>query len=393
MAFGWSKSRYSPIAVDFGSDSLKLLQVIPSDPPQLAAAAAATVPEHVRSEPTARAEFLTQTLRKLLSDGGFKGKRAVCSIPAYQTLIQNLQVNRNDQEDMTSQVEVQLRQRLNIEPSRMVVRHFPVGQVVRDGATKQEVLCIAASREAIMRHIETAHRAKLDVVGMHDEPTSILRAFAHLYRSESESARTTCFIDMGAATTKAVIAHGGEMVFAKSIHAAGDHQTRELAKSRGLRFDEARELRIASASGNAAAPTPEPAAAAGAAPAAKAEAASGIAMLDAQVAAQPATESVEPIVAADTLDCLIDELQLCVRYHNSIFPNRPIEKLVFLGGESRHVTVCQKIARALRIGAQLGDPLARLVRVTGGKTPGVDLSQPQPGWAVPLGLCLFGDEQ
>ena len=51
--------------------------------------------------------------------------------------------------------------------------------------------------------------------------------------------------------------------------------------------------------------------------------------------------------------------------------------------------MCQKIARALRIGAQLGDPMARLVRVNQDKgSDGVDLRKPQPGWAVPMGLCL-----
>ncbi len=78
-----------------------------------------------------------------------------------------------------------------------------------------------------------------------------------------------------------------------------------------------------------------------------------------------------------------------MRYHQSLFPGRPIEKLVFLGGEARHVSTCQKIARALRIGAQLGDPLARLVRLGHrGQSSGVDIEQPQPGWAVPMGLCL-----
>jgi Tfp pilus assembly PilM family ATPase len=89
------------------------------------------------------------------------------------------------------------------------------------------------------------------------------------------------------------------------------------------------------------------------------------------------------------IECLIDELQLCLRHHQSVFPEQRVEKLVFLGGESRHVDICQKIARSLHIGAQLGDPLARAVRLMQSKTPsGVDLRQAQPGWAVTMGLCL-----
>ena len=50
MAFGFTKTKFSPIAIDFGSDSLKLLQIIPTDPPQLVAAASSTIPEHARTD-------------------------------------------------------------------------------------------------------------------------------------------------------------------------------------------------------------------------------------------------------------------------------------------------------------------------------------------------------
>jgi Tfp pilus assembly PilM family ATPase len=109
---------------------------------------------------------------------------------------------------------------------------------------------------------------------------------------------------------------------------------------------------------------------------------------------EPAKPKVDPgsaEAAGEALECLIDELQLCLRYHQSVFPARPVEKLVFIGGESRNAAICQRIARALRVGAQLGDPLARMVRLKAATPPtGVDMRAPQPGWAVPLGLCLAG---
>jgi Tfp pilus assembly PilM family ATPase len=280
----------------------------------------------------------------------------------------------------------------------MVIRHFDACQVVRDGASKQEVICLAASRESVMRHLDAAQRARLDIAGMTCEPLAILKAFGHVYQGQAAAERTTCFIDIGAASTKVVIAHGSRMVFTKTIHAAGDHITRERAKRDGSTFADARAARWREAAAHApAAATPEPVAVTAAAEADPPASGGGLAILDAQINAQerraaPRAEpapTLEQESAADTLDCLTDELQLCVRYHQSLFPGRTIEKLVFLGGEARHVATCQRIARALRIGAQLGDPLARLLRVNqAGATRGVDLDQPQPGWAVPVGLCL-----
>lgn len=398
MAFGWSKTRYSPIAVDFGADSLKLLQIIPGDPPQLVAAACAEMPDEVRNDPAARHAFFSDALRSMLKLHPFKGHKAICSMPSYQTLVQTFQIARVDQEDFQTQIELQLRQRLNIDPSRMVIRNFEIAQVVRDGSNKIEVLCVAASRESVMKHLQAAERAKLDVVGMQCEPLAILKAFGHLYRGAEGQERTTCFIDIGAATTKVVIAHGEQMVFAKTIHAAGDQITRQLAKAMGVTFAEARIARIKRQ--NAPAKAPAEHAMIAAAPTTGPAGATGMAAIEARIAAEQRHAAGEPSSHAaatpsdiqldsETIDCLIDELQLCVRHHQSLFPNRPIEKLIFCGGESHNTALCQQIARAMHIGAQLGDPFARLIRVNqAGPAAGVDIHQPQPGWAVPIGLCL-----
>ncbi|MEL7087798.1 MAG: hypothetical protein AAGL98_05050, partial [Planctomycetota bacterium] len=66
MAFGKPKSRVSPIGIDFGADSIKLLQVVPGDPPELVALGSATVPEEARSDLTARQAFLEDALPSLL---------------------------------------------------------------------------------------------------------------------------------------------------------------------------------------------------------------------------------------------------------------------------------------------------------------------------------------
>ncbi len=415
MIFGFSNPRYAPIAVDFGADALKLLQVVPTDPPQMVAAASVAVPAATRGNPGLRNAFLADALKALLRTGIFKGRRAILSLPAYQTLVHNLQITPGDEGETAIQIEQHLRQRLNIEPTRMVIRHFSVGPVMRDGANKEEIICLAASRDVVMAHLDIAQRARLDVVGMHSEPVAILKAFGHLFRRQDDAERTVGFIDIGAATTKVVIAQGGHMVFAKTIHAAGEHLTRQRAQAQGVEFAEARQMRIEEAAAGRAAHQVREAEAADAAVAAVAAAprrTGGLAVLESQLAAQSASEAGQEerssTAGADgnhsrrcgaaaraaeganeTIDCLIDELQLCTRYYQSMFPQRPLEKLVFLGGEAHQVSLCQKVARALRIGAQLGDPLARLARASAAKDAiKIDMRQPQPGWAVPLGLCL-----
>lgn len=443
MAFGFSKTRYSPIAIDFGADSIKLLQVIPSDPPQLIAAAAAVVPEQARNNTQQREAFIENALKQMLRNHPFKGRQAVCSIPAFQTLVHTFELPRVEGVTIEQQVGDQLLERMQINPARMVIRHVVAGDSLASGSPRQQVICFAVRHDAVMKQIELARRCKLDIVGMHTEPKALLQAFAHLHPSATDKA-SRCFVDIGAATSKVVIAYGPKMLLAKTIYAGADALIREHANAHGMTFTEARQARMAQAGQvavNHAGQADEShkhnmdatahaayvrankrygtssmaMAGAGEPVAAHAEhhaGFSGIDVPDRGDATDDAAHSAgldglydeqetacgndvgeQPSVAqSDTMDCLIDELQLSLRYHQRVFPDRPVERLIFVGGESRNVALCQHLARSVGVMAQLGDPFSRVSRVGAlGTSAAVTMDQPQPGWVVPLGLCMISE--
>ncbi|MEX0742657.1 MAG: pilus assembly protein PilM, partial [Phycisphaeraceae bacterium] len=213
MGLRWSQNNISPIGIDFGADSIKLLQLVTEDPPQLVAAAQRDIPEAARKQSQSYYDFAASALREMVRDAKMKTKRVVASISASQTYVQHVRLPVGDGEIVQQQLEMELRGRLPMDPLSMVVRHVDVGQVFSDGTAKQEVICLAASRESVMRSVKAIRQAGLDVVGMHCEPMAILAAFSHLFRREGDEKRTTFFIDVGGATTKALIAHGKKLVF------------------------------------------------------------------------------------------------------------------------------------------------------------------------------------
>jgi Tfp pilus assembly PilM family ATPase len=91
---------------------------------------------------------------------------------------------------------------------------------------------------------------------------------------------------------------------------------------------------------------------------------------------------------SETAESLTDEIAGCLRYHESVFPDRKVARAIFMGGESRHLGLAQHIARTLRLPAQVADPMASVSRTGKESTPGVDFHQPQPGWALALGLSI-----
>src|SRR5690554_2168304 len=84
MLLGRLSSEVQPIAIEFGIGALKALQITSTDPPALVAAASIETPDELRGDHGKRFEYQSQALAKLLKAGGFKGKRAICSIPAWQ---------------------------------------------------------------------------------------------------------------------------------------------------------------------------------------------------------------------------------------------------------------------------------------------------------------------
>ncbi|MEN0019399.1 MAG: hypothetical protein AAF747_00790 [Planctomycetota bacterium] len=319
-----------PIAVDFGTRTLKALQFSPGDRPTLHAAAQATTPDDLLDDPIARLGFQRQTLTGWVKKGVFKGKRAVCTVPASHTSCTQARLARVDGVDMDALVSAHLADTLKCEPSAIVQRWFETPT----STGKSEVLCLAAARALVTRLMDTLRESGLEPVGMQSEYVAVLRGLQRVSRAGESAA--TLYLDLGHAATRAVIGHGREPVFARSI-AVG-----------------AREL----------APAPELAAVGLAGPAGGGEA------------------------ACDPCEALTDELAVGVRHHRSVFGETPIEAVVFAGGGAASTESCMRVAKVLRVPASVADPFAGVPVEKRAHVVGVDLSKPQPGWAAAMGLCL-----
>ena len=75
MVLSWFASKLSPIAVDIGTESIKLLQVEPRENQfRLIAAAGETIPEDIRGKTADREAFIGDSLKKC-STTVFAGNR------------------------------------------------------------------------------------------------------------------------------------------------------------------------------------------------------------------------------------------------------------------------------------------------------------------------------
>ncbi|MFK7884436.1 MAG: pilus assembly protein PilM [Phycisphaerales bacterium] len=361
-----------PLSVEFGVGSLKVLQLGPGDTPEMVAAAQLDTPDDLLDNAGKRIAFQMEALPKLIRKGKFKTNRAVCAVPSGQMICKNVQVVPSSEIPIEKLAASVIGSQLNCDPNALLVRCRQI-EGVRPGG-KSEVVCFAAARDFVARLMGAIKDSKLEPVGIHNEFVAAIRAIDSIAQpgepvSEADGS-ATLVLDLGVGATKAMIIHGTRLVFARSIELGSRHLDEAIVDQLGCTFNDARRTRLGLTR---------------LMPAAVAVGADGS---DPEQSAEalPGTSG-EPDLS-EPLEILIDEASMSLRYHRSLFPDRPVEKVVFLGGESRHRLVCEHLARSLRLAAQSVDPLARLAR--SGKVPseGVDVTAPQPGWAVPVGMCL-----
>jgi len=345
-----------PIGVDLGTTRLKMAQLRNwANSVELLAAGSAEIPPDCREDPERRLDFQAGAARRILKSAGFKGRKAVLSLPAGAVFVQpvKIPVVPPDQVDLAVIEEVQAR--LPYPAAEAIIRHMPTGTVYGEKDQMQERIVVAVRRGELAAYLAMARRAGLDVVRVNIEACALVECFARLFRRASDESRVTLFVDMGSASTQVVLARGQKMIFARNLPVGGHTLDLELSGALQISCAQAQSVR------------------------------------------RKMLEQPEHTAAEDDLFRLLDvkiagiteDITDCLRYYESSFRNRPIERVVFLGGQAHDKRLCQAIAERLNLPAQVGDPMAGVKRPPqAGWNDGPDPRQPQPAWAVAIGLSL-----
>lgn len=416
MSFGLIKANTPPIAVDFGVSSLKVLQIIPGDTPSLVWSAHAQTPDELLDKPTERLAYQAGELSRLLRSGDFRGKRAVCSVSATLTFVQHVQTQRIEGASLDNMVAQRVAELTGRDASSYILRHIEVGEVLRAGARRSELLCVAIPREAVISHMRALRTCKLEPVGVHTEHLALVRSIDHLNKRAEDSRYATLLVDVGYSATKIIMTHGREPVMARTLLVGGRHLDAMSAKQSGCDLAEARRRRISGLSLAAveAAPAPAQGMAAGAPLAAVAADSVRYQSMNGALIGRGSSETttaedrriglpapgladlesatVNPGRGAEAMDIfretLSDEIALAIRYHRALFPDKAVQRVIFFGGESVHADMCRYIASELKLSSRLGDPLAALSKAPGAGADSKAENHPSPAWAVAMGLCV-----
>lgn len=372
----------NPIVIDLGWGSAKLLQV--SDG-RILGADEIQFPSDAGDDVGARLDALRDLLPGAIA-ASFRGRRVLLAMPSFCTLLQAMQLERSEASD----TELAMQMRLPASEDTWMVRPM---EVPGPGASCREVICQAMPRSLVLRHVELLHDLKLDVTGVLAQPAPMVAAFDHIHRRADDADACTMHVDLGAGGTTCVLAHGRDIVLARSIPVGGRHFDELIAEAQQCDAATARSRRLSWCSADPRPAEPAPV------KANQVAHGSGV-MLAMDRRGDGSSESLgpdlNPAVDGDVagelsplIESLTDDLHLCLRHHLATWPDIEVSRVIFTGGEARQDWLCRRIVQALHLPGQVGDPLAPL-ECDAQSSPLVGWSEsPRPHWSVAAGLAAL----
>jgi type IV pilus assembly protein PilM len=345
---GWPLgNRCSPIGVDIGTRSVKLVQ-FNAERTRVVEAVRWDLPLNGHVGPEDHDAAVVQALNRARQGRAFRGRKAVLCLSGENLFVQNLRVAQATGTELERTVCAEAAGRLPFSSDEAELRFLEADNVRQGDSIRREVILLACRKAALGRTLAVAEQADFDPVAVDVEPAALLRCYCRQYRRDADQEQRVMFVNVGASLTVVVIARGSDAMFIKYLDVGGRHLDDAVAKHLKMSLADATALRRHNGDRRADQRDPE--------------------------ITKSIAEATRPI-----LDRLAKEIAMCLRYYSVTFRGQPLSKLVLGGGEATEGLVEWLKPRA-GLECELGQPLRAF------QTP--ELPGRTGQWDVAAGLAL-----
>jgi type IV pilus assembly protein PilM len=342
------KRRYSPIGIDIGARSIKLVQLSGDRSRLIDAARVELAPVDEKASPVEQSDRLTDGIRRGLAERDFRGKEAVFCLSERQLFLQSLRVAKQSGAQLDRLVAQEAAGRVPFGLDEAELRYLEAADVRQGDQTLREVIVFAVQRAVLQQALGVVEHAKLKPVAVDVEPAALARSYAAQFRRDDDRQARALLVHIGYSRTAAMIAQTEELLFVKYIDVGG--QQFDLAVSRHLKMDLQEAIALRKHNGDRRTELQDP------------------------EVARSVSEAIRPV-----MERLTSELAMCVRYHSVTFRGQPIVRLVISGGEATQA-LADSLAKQLDMKMELSDPFRSL--------PTLPNLGRRGQWDVAMGLAM-----
>ncbi|MBT3202012.1 MAG: pilus assembly protein PilM [Phycisphaerales bacterium] len=232
-----------PIALDIGSNSIKMLQLDQANGGLSARACGQWRFPATCSNPGQRSEMIVNAVRDMLRRGDFRGRSCVSALTVDEVGIKNVRISKLPKAEMekTLQWEAQDRFDFDVSPDRL--KYIDAGQVRSGSEINSEIIMLAAPEKTINDHLAILDAAGLKPEHIYPEPLAAFRMALRSLRREADVDMVTVVLDLGTRATRVIVARGRNVVFVKTIDIGGKSFDEAVAAQLNLDIVDASELR------------------------------------------------------------------------------------------------------------------------------------------------------
>jgi type IV pilus assembly protein PilM len=349
----------SILGLDIGTSSVRAAEVsIKSDPPTLERFASVALPRGaVSGGEVAEAGTVTAAIKELLAKGRFRVKRTALGVANQKVVVRQVDMPYMEEEELRGALQFQAQEYIPI-PIEDAILDFQVLEEATNesGDRTLKVLLVAAQRDMINAFVNVAQEAGLDPAVVDLSPFADMRALTSgvplLGGRESEAV-----IDVGGGVTNIVVHEGGKPRFVRILPMGGNDVTDALVAGLSIAIDEAEGVK----------------------------ARIGLSAEGGPVPAEGAARYIEQRASA-----FIDEVRGSLDYYLSQSGADRINTVILTGGGSKLPGLHERLAAALHLPVEEGQPLTRLKLGDLSQTP-EELAHLSAVSAVSIGLATRGE--
>ncbi len=367
----FTRQKHSPIGIDIGKDSIKLVQ-FRSRGDGLALLAAgkldAQFPGTGNGNGSAEQAAFIKDLKKLLTRRKFGARRAVVALPVSDVDVRPLTLPSGKQ-DIAKMVRWEANSYLGYDAENAIIDHIVLGEAKSAGETRLEVLATAVEKGKVLNSLNLLSRAGIIAEAVDIVPLALCRL---LCVSPGEADSAAAAVDIGAESTHAVIVDNQELRMSRTIDIGGDALTQAISTALEIDPKEAQALKHQHGAGTVEDVRRDPEN--------PSEAGEPAASYEVRKIAHIIND-----ILRDKLDLLAEELSKLLRYFSAQNQGRRVERVLLVGGTASLKHLDTLLTRRLGAQVEVGAPITRIT----GQPP--ELKGGNEGaFAVATGLALRG---
>jgi len=242
----WLQPRVEALGLEIGAANLKLVEISGSPPVLKGFAMRPTPPGAIRGGNIVEPSIIAGELREMLAEMQTRKRYVVAGVSNLAVITRIIQVPKMGERE--------LEEAIHWEAERYIP--FPIDEVVLDYApldppaevpdeAQLDVVIAAARLETITQLVETLKEAQLEPVVLDVKPFAGLRTIEGYMNGDGNDGAepVSVFLEIGAESSSLVLSRGTRLLMHRNLNISGNDFTEAIAKSFGLDFSSAEEVK------------------------------------------------------------------------------------------------------------------------------------------------------